>query len=325
MRARRSLILGRFPRPEEFVSHELTTIVDFIRHAASRFEANGLCLGHGHDSALDEAMHLVLSALHLPPDMPPVYAQSRLTADERWRLCRLIDRRISERLPVAYLVGETWFAGICFKSDERALVPRSPLAELIPAGFEPWLAEQTQPRVLDLCTGSGCIGLATAVHHPSWQVDLVDISTDALALARENRTALGLDGERVRLVHSDLFAGLQGRRYDLIVSNPPYVSQTEFDGLPAEYRHEPALGLVCGEDGMDLVLRMLAEAPAHLHEHGVLIVEVGASEPLLLARLPQVPFTWLEFDSGPMGVAAIDRATLLEHADTIVAAAGGRA
>lgn len=299
----------------------LATIIDFIRYAASRFSEAGVCLGHGHDSPIDEATHLVLSALHLPPDLPPVYAAGQLTGQERKHLLDLVDRRIRERIPVAYLVGETWFAGMRFLSDERALVPRSPIAELIVNGFSPWLDDRPVQRTLDLCTGSGCIGLAMAEYQPSWQVDLADISPDALALARENMACQHLDDGRVDIVESDLFAGLQGRCYDLIVSNPPYVGRQEFEALPDEFAREPGLGLVSGEDGLDLVLRMLAEAPTYLSEHGLLIVEVGASEAALCECLPQVPFEWIEFETGPMGVFVVERSSLIEHADCIREAA----
>lgn len=300
---------------------QLATLIDFIRYAASRFAEAEVCLGHGHDSPIDEATHLVLSALHLPPDLPPVYAAGRLTEQERGHLLGLIDRRVNERVPVAYLVGETWFAGMQFICDARALVPRSPIAELIVNGFSPWLDDRPVRRALDLCTGSGCIGLAMAEYQPSWQVDLSDVSPEALSLARENRALHGLDAARVDIVESDLFGGLSGRCYDLIVSNPPYVSRAEFDALPDEFRREPELGLVSGEDGLDLVLRMLAEAPAFLSEQGLLIVEVGASEAALCDRLPKLPFVWIEFEAGPMGVFAIERRDLVEHAEAIRAAA----
>jgi ribosomal protein L3 glutamine methyltransferase len=305
------------------VTSELATIVDFIRYGASRFGAAGLCFGHSHDNAIDEATHLVLHALHLPHDLSPAYGQARLTAPERLRLIELIDRRIDEHLPVAYLTGETWFAGLKFKSDPRALVPRSPIAELIQGGFTPWLDERPIERALDLCTGSGCIGIAMAVHNPDWQVDLADISDDALALAREN-IAFQDVGERVRAIKSDLFSNLAGERYDLIVSNPPYVTEQEFADLPPEYGHEPALGLTAGHDGLDFALRILRDAPAHLSGEGVLIVEVGESERALAQLLPTIPFNWIEFNVGQMGVFLLDRRDLVEHADSIRVAVESR-
>ncbi|HET7610557.1 MAG TPA: 50S ribosomal protein L3 N(5)-glutamine methyltransferase [Rhodanobacteraceae bacterium] len=303
--------------------HELLTIVDLIRFAASRFNAAGLTFGHSHDNAIDEASHLVLSSLHLPPDLPPAYGGARVTSEERSRVLGLIDRRIDTREPVAYLVGEAWFAGMPFKSDRRALVPRSPIAELIEGGFSPWLDGQDVRRALDLCTGSGCIGIAMAAHQPDWQVDIADISDDALALARENIALHQLD-RRVRAVRSDLFAGLQGECYDLIVSNPPYVTDAEYASLPGEYAHEPRLGLIAGADGLDIALRILRDAPDHLTEGGLLIVEVGESERALAALLPQVPFVWIEFKVGPMGVFALERHDLAAHAEAIRVAADAR-
>lgn len=306
------------------VTSELATIVDFIRYGASRFGASGLCFGHSYDNAIDEATHLVLHALHLPHDLSPAYGQARLTTEERQRVLELVERRIAEHRPVAYLTGEAWFAGLKFKSDPRALVPRSPIAELILGGFSPWLDEREVTRALDLCTGSGCIGIAMAVHNPDWQVDLADISDDALSLARVNIAYQDV-GERVQAIHSDLFSALEGEVYDLIVSNPPYVTEQEFAELPPEYGHEPALGLAAGHDGLDFALRILRDAPAHLSEDGVLIVEVGESERALVRMLPDVPFNWIEFDVGQMGVFLLDRRDLLEHADAIREAAAARA
>lgn len=290
---------------------ELSTIIDLIRYGGSRFNAAGLTFGHSYDNALDEATQIVLHALHLPHDLNPVYGQARVTAAEKAQILALFERRIDERIPAAYLTGEAWFAGLSFKTDPRALVPRSPIAELIEAGFQPWIGELNVQRVLDVCTGSGCIAIAMAHHQPDWQVDAVDISADALALAEENR--LRLHAPNVRLLQSDLFAALAGERYDLIVSNPPYVTVDEVAALPAEYAHEPQLGLIAGSDGLDLALRILRDAPAHLHEDGVLIVEVGESERALVELLPEIPFSWIEFKVGAMGVFAIGRDDLVAH------------
>ena len=302
---------------------ELETIVDFIRWGATRFNAAGLTFGHSYDNALDEATQLVLHALHLPHDLSPAYGQAKLTSDERAAVLELFRRRIEDRRPAAYLTGEAWFAGLSFKSDERALVPRSPIAELIEARFEPWLAGRPVERALDLCTGSGCIAIAMAHHAPDWRVDAVDVSEDALALARENAQAL-LVADRVRLIRSDLFGALEGEVYDLVVSNPPYVANAHVDALPPEYAHEPALGLRAGDDGLDLALRILRDAPAHLSPHGLLVVEVGDSEAALAALLPEVPFTWIEFRVGQMGVFVLERDDLVAHADAIRAAADQR-
>ena len=258
------------------MSAELATIIDFIRYGASRFGAAGLTFGHGHDNALDEATQLVLHVLHLPHDTGPAYGQARLVEDEKQAILALFQRRIQERIPACYLTGEAWFAGLSFKSDPRALVPRSPIAELIETSFQPWLGDREVHRVLDLCTGSGCIGIATAHYHPDWQVDCVDLSDDALALAAEN--VARLEVHNVRLLKSDLFAALGGEVYDLIVSNPPYVTHAETDALPAEYAHEPELGLRAGDDGLDLVLEILRDAPAHLSADGLLVCEVGEAE-----------------------------------------------
>jgi ribosomal protein L3 glutamine methyltransferase len=305
------------------VTAELASIIDFIRYGASRFSAAGLTFGHSHDNPIDEATHLVLASLHLPPDIPPAYGAGRLTAQERENVLSLIERRVGERLPVAYLVGETWFAGLKFKSDRRALVPRSPIAELIESGFAPWLDERQIERALDLCTGSGCIGIAMAEYNPDWQVDIVDVSEEALSLARENIVFQHVEG-RVNAIQSDLFAGVRDERYDLIVSNPPYVTDDEYAALPGEYAHEPKLGLTSGADGLDLCLRMLDEAADHLTDDGLLIVEVGESEHALAELLPEVPFIWIEFKVGPMGVFALERRDLLQHAAAIHAAAAAR-
>ena len=293
------------------MSAELRTVIDFIRYGASRFNAAGLCFGHSYDNALDEATQLVLHALHLPHDLSPVYGQARLVAEEKAKVLALFERRVSERVPAAYLTGEAWFAGLSFKTDRRALVPRSPIAELIESGFQPWLGEIEVSRALDLCTGSGCIAIAMAHYHPDWQVDGVDISDEALALAGENRQRLLADN--VRLLKSDLFAALEGERYELIVTNPPYVTHAEVDALPREYAFEPELGLRAGDDGLDLALRILRDAPEHLADGGLLICEVGESERALVRLLPEVPFEWIEFKVGQMGVFAIYREALVEH------------
>jgi ribosomal protein L3 glutamine methyltransferase len=235
----------------------------------------------------------------------------------------LIERRVRERRPIAYLTGEAWFAGLKFKCDERALVPRSPIAESIRNGFSPWLDGVDVRRALDLCTGGGCIGIAMAVYNPDWHVDVADISDAALALARENILFQNVES-RVRAVKSDLFAGLKGETYDLIVSNPPYVTEQEFSALPPEYSHEPSLALRAGDDGLDFALRILDEAPQHLSTDGWLIVEVGESEHALGRALPRVPFNWLEFDVGQMGVFAIAREDVAKHAKTIKSALANR-
>jgi ribosomal protein L3 glutamine methyltransferase len=292
-------------------THQLQTIIDLIRYGASRFNAAGLTFGHSYDNALDEATHLTLHALHLPHDLSPVYGQARVTEAEKEDVLELFLRRIEERTPVAYLTGEAWFAGLSFKSDPRALVPRSPIAELIESGFEPWLGGREVHRALDMCTGSGCIALAMAHYNPEWHVDGVDLSDEALALAAENEKRLHV--RNARLLKSNLFSALQGEHYDLIVSNPPYVTNDETDALPREYAHEPELGLRAGDDGLDLVLRILRDAPLHLTDDGVLVCEVGEAEHALGALLPELPLMWVEFKVGQMGVFVVERHDLVTH------------
>jgi ribosomal protein L3 glutamine methyltransferase len=293
-------------------SDELQTLKDLVRYGASRFNKAGLCFGHSVDNGLDEALQLVLHVLALPHDLPPAYGDCRLTSKEKREILKLFERRIDERVPVAYLTGNTRFAELSFKTDARALVPRSPIAELIQNDFAPYLDERVVYRALDLCCGGGSIGLAMAHYQPNWWVDLVDVSTDALALAAENRTALGL-AHNTELIQSNLFAALGERQYDLIVSNPPYVTEDEYAALPAEYAFEPKLGLTAGADGLDIVLEMLSVAPDFLTESGLMIVEVGESERALQALLPEVYLEWIEFKVGEMGVFVIERHEMVRH------------
>ncbi len=284
----------------------LETVTDFVRWGVSRFAAAGLHYGHGTVDPVDEALLLVAHGLHLPLPLPAEFHHARLTVSERPRIAALIERRVSERCPAAYVTGEAWFAGLSFVADERALVPRSPIAELVEEGFAPWIEPAAVERVLDLCTGSGCIGIACAKYLPWCSVDAADISAEALSLARENIERHGLN-ERVRAVPSDVFAGLTGQRYDVIVSNPPYVAQAEYESLPREYAHEPGLGLLAGDDGLDVVRRILSDARTHLRPGGILVVEVGSAEGALLAAFPDLPFTWLEFERGGSGVFLLNR------------------
>lgn len=289
----------------------LSTIQDFIRWGASRFNAEGLFFGHGTDNALDEAAQLVLHALHLPPDLPTIYRECRLTFPERAAVCDLLELRVSERKPAAYLTNRAWFAGLEFYVNEDVMVPRSPLAELVEAGFDPWIDPEGARSVLDLCAGCGCIGIACAVYLPEAEVDLAEISPAALEVASRNLAHHHLE-ERVQVLQSDLFDGIGERRYDLVISNPPYVSAAELADLPEEFRKEPQLGLAGGETGLDLALRVLRDAPDYLNEGGVLVVEVGNTAAELERRFPDLPFLWLEFERGGEGVLLMKREQLTE-------------
>lgn len=279
----------------------LKTIIDFVRWGASRFAAAGLHYGHGTDNAVDEALVLVRHALHLDHDLPREFYAARLTDAEKRAVVELIERRIDERVPAPYLTGEAWFAGLPFYVDRRVLIPRSPFAELIDSGFEPWLEAGRVERVLDLCTGSGCIAIACALAFPAAEVDAVELSPEALEVAQRNVARHGLE-DRVVLLEGDLWAPVAGRRYDLIVSNPPYVSDEAMAALPPEYAHEPELGLRSGKEGLDVVARILAGAREHLRPGGVLVVEVGESADAVALAWPELPLTWLEFSRGGSGV-----------------------
>ena len=253
-------------------------------------------------------MTLVLHALSLEPDVPEALLLARLTGEEKERIVALFSQRISRRIPAAYLTGRAWFAGLAFSIDPRVLIPRSPIAELIEAGFEPWLDPHSIRTALDVGTGSGCIAIALAVHLPHVRVDAVDISSDALDIARDNAIDHGV-ADRVELFLSDGLDAVRGP-YDLIVSNPPYVDARELQSLPEEYAHEPALGLAGGEDGLDVVTRLIDDARRHLSDDGALIVEVGTSRRALEDRYPCLPFTWLEFSRGGENVFLLRAADL---------------
>lgn len=296
------------------VPAELKTLRDWIRWGASRFQEAGLSFGHGTDNALDEAAALVLHSLHLPMDLDVAFWDARLTPAESEAVLARIRRRIRERIPLAYLTHEAWFGGLAFYVDPRVLIPRSPLAELIEQGFQPWLDPNTVQRVLDVGTGSGCIAIACAYAFPQARVDAVDNSADALEVARINVHRHDV-GDQVALHESDLLGALPAdRRYDLIVSNPPYVDRARMDSLPPEYRHEPGDALAAGEDGMDCVRRLLVEARDRLTDDGLLVVEVGATQSAMAAAYPDLPLTWLEFERGGEGVFLITAEELARHA-----------
>ncbi len=279
----------------------LSTIRDYIRWAASQFTEAQVCFGHGTSCALDEAAALVLHTIHQPYNLSEFYLESVLTPTERVAIVDIIHRRIKKRIPAAYLTHEAIFTGLSFYVDERVLVPRSPIAELIEQRFAPWVEEDNVVRILDLCTGSACIAIACGYAFRNALVDAVDLSEDALAVAEIN-VAKHLMEDSVTLYQSDLFQQLPAARYDIIVSNPPYVSTLEWTNLPDEFHAEPAMGFKGGESGLDLVLRILVDAADYLAEQGILVVEVGSSAETLQSIFPDVPFYWLDFDRGGDGV-----------------------
>ncbi|WP_315917416.1 50S ribosomal protein L3 N(5)-glutamine methyltransferase [Vibrio fluvialis] len=296
---------------DEAVS-ELHTLQDMIRWTVSRFNAANLFYGHGTDNAWDEAVQLILPTLYLPIDVPPHVLNSRLTSSERLRVVERVIKRIKDRTPVAYLTNKAWFCGLEFFVDERVLVPRSPIGELIQAQFEPWLVNEPT-RIMDLCTGSGCIAIACAHAFSDAEVDAIDISADALQVAEQNIQDHGLE-QQVFPIRSDLFRDLPKEQYDIIVTNPPYVDQEDMNSLPDEFKHEPELGLAAGTDGLKLVRRILANAPHYLTEKGILVCEVGNSMIHLMDQYPHIPFTWLEFENGGHGVFLLTREQLVECA-----------
>jgi len=282
------------------LSH-IDTVGDLIERGARRLARAGLAFGHGTDNAWDEAAALVLHAAGLSPIAGSRMTTLRIGKARAARARALIERRIGERVPAAYLTGRTWFAGLEMRVDPRVLIPRSPIAELIERRFSPWISVERTRRILDLGTGSGCIAIACAKAFPRACVDAVDISRDALAVARCNVRRHRVGG-RVRLVASDHFRGLARRRYDIIVSNPPYVGGRELEGLPPEYHHEPRRALAAGRDGLESVRIIIAGAADHLAPGGILVVEVGNTERAVRRAYPSLPFTWLEFERGGGGV-----------------------
>lgn len=289
---------------------ELQTLRDLIRYAVSRFHASHVALGHGSDNAWDEAVYLVLHGLHLPPDNLEPFLDARVLSKERERVLDLIDRRVTERLPAAYLTHEAWLRGHRFYVDQRVIVPRSPIAELLDQGLSPWVRDpEGVERALDMCTGSGCLAILTALAFPYAQVDAVDVSTDALEVARRNVDDYGLQ-DRLTLHHSNLFDNLPAAEYDVIVCNPPYVNSQSMDDLPAEYRHEPSLALAGGTDGMDLVRRILQAAPRYLSAEGALVLEIGYERDHFEAAFPHLEPVWLDTENASDQILLLTREQL---------------
>ncbi len=288
----------------------LKTVRDFLRFAVSNFNAAGLFFGHGSDNAHDEAAYLILHTLNLPLDTLDPYLDAVLLPHERTKLLALLERRITERVPAAYLTNQAWQGDYDFYVDERVIVPRSFIYELLGEPLTPWIKyPELVHRALDLCTGSGCLAVQIADHYPDAEVDAVDISLDALEVAAVNVESYGFE-ERINLIHTDLFEGLEGT-YDLIVSNPPYVDAPSVDALPPEYLHEPELALGSGEDGLDATRQILLHAAKFLNPRGVLLVEIGHNRDVLEAAYPELPFVWLETSGGDGFVFLLTREQLL--------------
>lgn len=291
----------------EQAQNELRTLRDLLRFAVSRFSEGGLFFGHGADNAWDEAVYLLLHSLHLPLDRLEPFLDAGLTSDERTAVLRIIERRICERLPAAYLTNEAWLAEYRFYVDQRVIVPRSFIAELLREQLAPWIDDpESVASVLDLCTGSGCLAIFAAHAFPAASVDAIDISPDALAVAERNVSDYELTA-RIRLLESNLFAALGKERYDLIISNPPYVNAPSMRSLPAEYQREPALALASGEDGLDLTRAILAAARERLTPNGLLVVEIGHNRDQLEAAFPDTGFTWLDTAAGDQYVFLLHR------------------
>ena len=289
------------------VPDELETLRDWLRFAVSRFMAAKLAFGHGTTNAYDEAAYLLLHALSLPIDRLDPFLDARLTTEERAKIATLIARRVDERIPAAYLTGEAWLGDFRFYVDKRVIIPRSFIAEILPDGLAPYIGSADAIHdALDLCTGSGCLAILLAYAFPSAEIDAADVSADALAVAQHNVADYGL-ADRINLIRSDLFANLGGKTYDLIVSNPPYVTTMAMEALPPEFRHEPELALAGGDDGVDAVRAIVDAAPAHLNPRGVLVVEIGNGKAAIEAVFPRLPFVWLTTRSSTDAVFLLTR------------------
>ncbi|MGF7453008.1 50S ribosomal protein L3 N(5)-glutamine methyltransferase [Pasteurella bettyae] len=293
------------------ITNQLHTIKDYFRWTYSNFNRSDIYYGHGQDNSWDESVQLVLSGLYLPLDLPNELYEARLTLSEKQAIIELVIQRLAKRLPVAYLTNSSWFCGLEFYVDERVIIPRSPISALIEDRFQSLLGKEPK-RILDMCTGSGCIAIACAEQFKEAEVDAVDLSTDALNVAEINIERYNLL-DRVFPLQSDLFDNLPTDKYDLIVSNPPYVDQEDLDDMPEEFHHEPEMALGSGFDGLDITKRILATAANYLNDNGVLVCEVGNSMIHLIEQYPNVPFNWLELRNGGLGVFALTKAQLVEH------------
>ena len=289
---------------------ELETLRDWLRWATTRFNEAKLVFGHGTNNAYDEAAYLLLHTLHLPLDRLEPFLDARLTAAERGTLAALFARRIDERIPAAYLTGEAWLGEFRFHVDPRVLIPRSYIAELVPDGLAPYVGDPERVgSALDLCTGSGCLAILMAHAYPAADIDAVDLSPDALTVAQRNVADYGLAG-RINLIRSDLFTNLRDKRYDLVISNPPYVTATAMDALPPEYLHEPRIALAGGDDGLDAVRAIVDAAPRYLSRGGTLVVEVGNARDAVEATFPRLPLVWLATPSADDSVFLVKREDL---------------
>ena len=296
------------------LTEELLTIRDWLRFTVSRFEESDVFFGHGTDNSYDEAVWLVMSALHLPMDTLENFVDARITEQERNHLAHLIERRITEHTPTAYLVNEAWLQGFKFYVDERVIVPRSFIAELLVSDLSPWIEyPEMIESAADICTGSGCLGILLANSFPNATIDVIDISLDAIEVANINIANYGLQ-EQITAIESDMFTELQGKTYDLIISNPPYVDAPSMASLPAEYQREPQLALGSGHDGLDHTHTILREASKYLNDDGLLIVEIGHNRDALLEAYPNVQFVWLEVSSGDEFVFLLSKHQLIEIA-----------
>lgn len=296
------------------ITQELLTIRDWLRYAVSRFENSDIFYGHGTDNAYDEAVWLIMGSLHLPHDTLNNFLDARLTSEERTKLASFIEERISKHTPTAYLLKEAWLQGLKFFVDERVLIPRSFIAELlVNDGLQPWIEyPELVNSAADLCTGSGCLGVLLADAYPDAEIDVIDISPDAIDVCNINIANYGLQ-DRVHAIKSDMFSALKGKQYDLIISNPPYVDAPSMAELPAEYRNEPQLALGSGDAGLDHTHTILREAANYLTDEGILVVEIGHNRDALIEAYPDLPFTWLEVSSGNAFVFLLTKSQLISQ------------